>query len=233
MDYFKKTDVLGRIFVYCGFLLLLCVPVAISIYFNAWPKFTNVMLALLPTLAIYVPVQFIEMFTYIPILGKGGSYMAFVTGNLSNLKAPAVKTALENFEVEQGSEESEIVSVLVIGISSLVTVLILAIGVVLFLVTGLREALQSPVLAPAFDNLLAALFGCMGFVFIGKNWKIAVAPVVLMLIVFALVSIIAGAETYMKIASICVPVASLVAIGVARIMYNKGLLGEKTPKDNG
>lgn len=220
MEYLKKTEKLGAIFTYCGFLLLISVPVAISIAFDVWPTFRQIMFAVLPTLAVYVPVQIIEMVTYIPLLGRGGSYLAFITGNISNLKAPVAMNALKNAEVDSGTEEGEIVCTLSVATSALVTNVVLAIGVVLFLVTGLADIISSPVLAPAFDNLLAALFGAMGLVFIGKNWKIAIAPIALMLIIFFVV----GSSTYTKIASVLVPVAALVAIGVARLLYKKNLL---------
>lgn len=220
MDYIKRTEKLGAIFTYCGFLLLLAVPVVISIVFNVWPTFGEIMLAVLPTLAVYVPVQIIEMVTYIPLLGRGGSYLAFITGNITNLKAPVAMNTLKTAEVEPGSEEAEIVTTLSVATSALVTNVVLAIGVVLFLVTGLADIISAPVLAPAFDNLLAALFGAMGVVFIGKNWKIAIAPIAVMLAIFFIV----GSSTYTKIASVLVPVAALVAIGVARILYKKNLL---------
>lgn len=220
MDYIKRTEKLGAIFTYCGFLLLLAVPVVISIAFDVWPTFGEIMLAVLPTLAVYVPVQIIEMVTYIPLLGRGGSYLAFITGNITNLKAPVAMNTLKTAEVEAGTEEGEIVTTLSVATSALVTNVVLAIGVILFLVSGLADVISAPVLAPAFDNLLAALFGAMGVVFIGKNWKIAIAPIAVMLAIFFIV----GSSTYTKIASVLVPVAALVAIGVARILYKKNLL---------
>ncbi len=217
MNYTSQTDKLGKVFLFSAVCLLLCVPVAISLYFNAWPTFTNVLLAVIPTLAVYIPVQIIEIATYVPLLGRGGSYLAFVTGNISNLKAPVVMNALKSAEVDASSEEGEIISTLAVATSSLVTNLVLAIGVVLFLVSGLAEVIQNPVLAPAFDNLLASLFGALAIVFIGKNWKIAIAPIVLMLALFFILG-----EAYNGIFSVLIPVAAAVAIGVARILYVKG-----------
>lgn len=219
MDYLKKMDRQGSIFTLCAVALLLCVPVAISIYFNVWPSFQLVMKALLPTLAVYVPVQIIEIATYVPLLGRGGSYLSFITGNISNLKAPAVMNALKIAEVDNTSDEGEIVATIAVATSSLVTTVMLAIGVVLFLVTGLAQLMQNPVLAPAFDNLLAALFGGLAVVFIGKNWKIAIAPMIVMLTIFFIMP-----DKYGSIAGILVAVGALVAIGVARILYKKGVI---------
>ncbi|MEG1805348.1 MAG: hypothetical protein RR327_03035 [Clostridia bacterium] len=219
MDYIKKLDRQGMVFTFCAIGLLLSVPVAISIYFDVWPSFQLVMKALLPTIAVYIPVQIIEIMTYVPLLGRGGSYLSFITGNISNLKAPAVMNALKIAEVDNTSDEGEIVATLAVATSSLVTTVMLAIGVVLFLVTGLAELMQNPTLAPAFDNLLAALFGGLAVVFIGKNWKIAIAPMVVMLAIFFIMP-----EKYGSIAGVLVAVGALVAIGVARILYKKGVI---------
>lgn len=37
---------------------------------------------------MYWAVGIVEIFTYVPMLGAGGSYLSFVTGNISNLKLP-------------------------------------------------------------------------------------------------------------------------------------------------
>ncbi|MBR2397995.1 MAG: hypothetical protein IKA97_04435 [Clostridia bacterium] len=221
MDYIKKTDKLGAIFTFLGIGLILAVPFAISLYYNAWPEMSSLLKGLASTLIIYFPVQIIEIFTYVPILGRGGSYLAFITGNISNLKAPAVMDSLKNAEVDPSSEEGEIVSTLAVATSALVTNVILLVGVVFFVISGLADVIaSSTLLAPAFDNILAALFGAMAIAFISKRWKIAIAPIVVMLSLF----FILGSSTYQGIASVLVPVAALITIGVARILYKKNLL---------
>jgi hypothetical protein len=150
------------------------------------------------------------------MLGAGGSYLAFVTGNITNLKAPAALNALELVGADVKTEEGEIVSTIAIAVSSIVTTLIIVLGVVL--ITPLTPVLNSPVLAPAFDQILPALFGGLGVVYIARNWKIAVAPVALMLILFITIPNLGS------LVGILVPVGVLVALGVSRILYKKGLL---------
>ena len=81
--------------------------------------------------------------------------------------------------------------------------------------------LESPTLKPAFDNILPALFGALGVVFISKNPKIAAAPMLFMVALFLCVPSLAGSV------SVLVPVGVLISIGVARILYTKGLLGKE------
>ena len=86
-----------------------------------------------------------------------GTYLSFVTGNITNLKAPAALNALELAEADVKTEEGEVVATVAIAVSSIVTTLIIVLGVVL--ITPLTPILNSPALAPAFDQILPALFG--------------------------------------------------------------------------
>ena len=114
------------------------------------------------------------------------------------------------------TEEGEVVSTIAIAISSIVTTLIIVLGVIL--ITPLTPILNSPALAPAFDQILPALFGGLGVVYIAKNWKIAVAPVTLMLILFIAIP---GLGSYV---GVLVPVGVLTALAAARLLYKKGLV---------
>jgi len=166
---------------------------------------------------MYWAVGAIETVTYVPMLGAGGSYLSFVTGNISNLKLPCALNAMEQNGVSANSEEGEVVSTIAIAVSSIVTTLIIILGVVL--IVPLTPVLQAPALQPAFDQILPALFGGLGVAFVSKNWKIAVAPILLMLVLFIFVPALNAGTV-----GIMVPVSALFTIGVARIMYKRGAL---------
>lgn len=214
--YEDRTHLFGRIWILTALILIFSFPIAACIYYDAWPGFTPVLKGLLGVAPIFWTVGLIEVLTYVPMLGTAGSYLAFVTGNLTNLKVPAALTAMENFDIKPGSEEGEVVSTIAIATSSIVTTAIIAIGVALLV--PLTPILNSPVLKPAFDNILPSLFGGLAVVYVSKNWKISIAPLVFMVVLFLLVPSLSGSV------GILVPVGSLIAIGVARILYNKGKL---------
>ena len=151
------------------------------------------------------------------MLGAGGSYLSFVTGNISNLKLPCALNALEQNGVSATSEEGEVVSTIAIAISSIVTTIIIIIGVIC--IVPLTPILEAPVLEPAFGQMLPALFGGLGVAFVSKNWKIAVAPIVLMLALFILVPALNAGTV-----GIMVPVSVVFTIGMSRILYKKGVL---------
>ena len=207
----------GRIWNIGMMLLLILFPVSVAFLFGAAPDWGALALGLLATAPMYWAVGIIETFTFVPMLGAGGSYLSFVTGNISNLKLPCALNALEQNEVSASSEEGEIVSTIAIAVSSIVTTVIVLIGVIC--IVPLTPILEAPVLEPAFAQMLPALFGGLGVAFVSKNWKIAVAPIVLMLILFIFVPALNAGTV-----GIMVPVSVLFTIAVSRILYKKGVL---------
>lgn len=207
----------GRIWNIAVMVILLMFPIIVGLVFQAVPDWAAVGKGLIATAPMYWAVGVVETITFIPMLGAGGSYLSFVTGNISNLKLPCALNALESAEVSVKSEEGEIISTIAIAVSSIVTTIIIILGVVLII--PLTPLLSAPVLEPAFNQLLPALFGALGVVFVSKNWKIAVAPVVLMLILFLFVPAINTSTV-----GIMVPVGVVFTLAVSRVMYKKGLL---------
>ena len=215
-NYQDSIHTAGRIWMLTALVLLVLVPTFICIHYKAWPGFGPVFKGLLGVAPIFWTVGTIEVFTYAPMLGAGGSYLGFVTGNLTNLKVPCALNAMRSAGVEPSSEEGEVLSTLAIAVSSLVTTVIIILGVCML--GALRPVLESPVLAPAFANILPALFGGLAVVYVSKDWKIALAPLIFMVVLFLCVPSLSSSV------GVLVPVGALLAIGVARILYKKGKL---------
>ena len=217
LSYMDSVHRDGRIWNLSMMLMLFMYPIAVGVIYNTLPDWRGFVLGLIATAPMYWAVAVVEVLTYVPMLGAGGSYLSFVTGNISNLKLPVALNALEQADVKVSSEEGEIVSTIAIAVSSIVTTLIIILGVIL--ITPLTPVLNAPVLAPAFAQILPALFGGLGVVFISKNWKIAIAPVILMLVLFIFVPALNSSTV-----GIMVPVGVLFTMGVSRILYKKGIL---------
>lgn len=215
-SYDDMSHFYGKVWIWTAFVVLMFVPISMCIYYNAWPGITPVLKGLLGVAPIYWTVGAIEVVTYTPMLGTCGSYLGFVTGNLTNLKVPSAISAMENAKVKSGTEEGEIISTIAIATSSIVTTLVIAVGVLLL--AQLTPILNSEALKPAFENILPALFGGLAVVYVSKNWKISMAPLIFMIILFLLVPSLAS-----KV-GILVPVGALLSIGAARILYNKKLI---------
>lgn len=217
LSYIDSVHRAGRIWNLSVMVILLAFPVAVALIFGATPDWRGFGMGLVATAPMYWAVGAVETVTYVPMLGAGGSYLSFVTGNISNLKLPVALNALEQAEVKPSSEEGEVISTIAIAVSSIVTTLIIIVGVIL--ITPLTPVLNSPALAPAFAQILPALFGGLGVVFISRNWKISIAPVILMLMLFIFVPALNSSTV-----GIMVPVGVLFTLGVSRLMYKKGLL---------
>lgn len=217
LSYMDSVHRDGRIWNLSMMFMMFMYPIAVAVIYNTLPDWRGFALGLVATAPMYWAVAVVEVLTYVPMLGAGGSYLSFVTGNISNLKLPVALNALEQAGVKASSEEGEIISTIAIAVSSIVTTLIIVLGVIL--ITPLTPVLNAPVLAPAFAQILPALFGGLGVVFISKNWKIAIAPVTLMLVLFIFVPALNSSTV-----GIMVPVGVLFTMGVSRIMYKKGLL---------
>lgn len=208
----------GRVWGFVAAGVIAVFPFVVMLIFNVGPEWKAVGKGLLSVAPIFWTVGLIEVFTYTPMLGPGSAYLGFVTGNLTNLKVPCALECMEGAEVKPGTEEGDVISTISTAVSSIVTMLIIIVGVLL--ITPLTPILNSEFLTPAFDNLLPALFGALGVVYISKNWKLAIVPVLIMLILFIAIPGLSS------LVGIMVTVGAIIAIISARLMYKKGWLGE-------
>ena len=217
MSYIDSVHRDGRLWNIGMMILLFMFPIAVAIIFSAAPDWNALVVGLIATAPMYWAVGIVETITFVPMLGAGGSYLSFVTGNISNLKLPCAINALEQNEVSASSEEGEIISTIAIATSSIVTTIIILLGVIC--IVPLTPVLEAPVLEPAFAQMLPALFGGLGVAFVSKNWKIAIAPVVLMLVLFIFIPALDSSTV-----GIMVPVSVLFTIAAARILYKRGVV---------
>ncbi len=204
----------GRIWFIVVYFFIYLFPIGVSIFFDAWPTwemFFNAAIGVVPT---YWAVSVVETFSYLPMLGAGGSYLGFVTGNMANLKVPVALNALDSAGVKQGTEEGDVIATIAIAISSIVTVLIIILFVVL--TAPLTPIFENPVLQPAFENVVPALFGGLMIVFIAKCPKVGVPVVFLGALLFILIPSLSG------IFPLLLPIFAVLAIVLARILYKKG-----------
>lgn len=209
----RRTHVLGRIVSAITLALLVGAPFLIGTFLGAMPDMGAVAKGFLSVGLVWTVSSVAEFLIYTPMLGAGGGYLAFITGNLINMKIPCAVNARDIVGTKTGTAENEIISTLSIATSSLVTIVVLALGVALLV--PLQPVLQSPVLQPAFANVVPALFGAMAYQYFRKNVQVAVAPLVVMSLLFMLVPSLTSSTSFMIIPS------GALAIGIAYIMYRK------------
>ena len=211
--YTRRTHVIGRIVSTITLVLLVGAPFLIGSFLGAMPDLPAVGKGFLSVGLVWTVSSVVEFLVYTPMLGAGGGYLAFITGNLINMKIPCAVNARDIVGAKTGTPENEIISTLSIATSSLVTILVLALGVLLLV--PLQPVLQSSVLQPAFANVVPALFGAMAYRYYRKNMKVAIAPMLVMSVLFILAPSLTGSTSFMIIPS------GAIAIGIAYFFYKK------------
>ena len=211
--YNRRTHTYGRIACVITLFMLLGVPFAIGAYLGAMPDLGAFGRGFLAIGLVWFVSCIAEYLVYTPMLGAGGGYLAFMTGNLINMKIPCAVNARDIVGAKAGTAENEIISTLSIATSSLVTILVLALGVVLLI--PLQPFLQAPALQPAFDNVVPALFGAMAYKYFRKNLDVAVVPLVLMSALFVFVPSLISSTSFMILPS------GAIAIGIAWLLFRR------------
>ena len=211
--YNESMHMIGRINSTIMLVMLLGAPFVIGMYLGAMPDMKAFIKAFLSIGIVYLASGIVEYLIYVPMLGAGGSYLAFITGNLINMKIPCAVTARDIVGAKSGTPENEIISTLSIAASSLVTIAVLAVGVMCLI--PLQPILQSETLQPAFSNVVPALFGAMAYKYYRSNLPVAAATLTFMTLLFIFVPSLISSASFMIIPS------GALAIGLSFLKFRK------------
>ena len=169
---------LGRFTMISVILILTVVPFIMGAIFGVSPDMSDFLAGYAKVAVVYLPVSLVEFLVYAPMLGVGGSYLSFITGNVTNMKIPCAMNSKDIAGTEVGTPENEIISTISIATSAIVTTLVIVVGVILLV--PLQPVLNNEALLPAFNNVVPALFGALGLKYFSKSPKIAVLPLLFM-----------------------------------------------------
>ena len=197
--YENTTHLIGRVSSIVTIIMLVGAPFLIGSFLGAMPNLSAAAKGFLAVGLVWLVSSVVEFLIYTPMLGSGGGYLAFITGNLINMKIPCAMNAREIAGTKVGTPENEIISTISIATSSLVTIVILALGVLMLI--PLRPLLTSEALQPAFANVVAALFGAMALKYYRKNIRAALLPLIVMSLVFIMVPSLISQTSIMIIPS--------------------------------
>ena len=214
----------GRKFLITFIVYMLAMPLIICAVYGCFPTIKMMISGLVTILIIMVPTAIAEVGSYTPILGSS-SYLTFATGNLMNLKMPCVLNAQKVAKVDQGTAEGDAVALIATAVSSIVTIIIMAIG--LLLIVQLQPLLENKNVATASDYIMPALFGCMALSLFGrgggktyvKNRVLSVAVPAVLVSILAILGIgTMGTASWLML--IMIPLSIL----CARILWKKGIV---------
>ena len=213
-DFNNSLHRLGRITMLLTMIILSAVPFVMAAYFGTKIDGNGFLAGFIKVAMIYLPVSLVEFLVYAPMLGVGGSYLSFITGNVTNMKIPCAMNAKDIAGTEVGTPENEIVSTISVATSAIVTMLVIVAGVILLV--PLQPVLQNEALQPAFNNVVPALFGALGLKYFAKSPKIAVIP----LLVISLVCIFVP-SMISETSTLIIPAGAL-ALLIGFILFKKG-----------
>ena len=128
--YIKSIHRLGRLGSLGALGFMVGIPLVICAIYSCFPDFGLVLQSGTGLLAMFIPIAISEVFSYAPVLGSA-SYITFITGNVMNLKLPVAINAIDIAGVEQSTDEGDAIVTVAVGASSIVTMAIIALGVVL------------------------------------------------------------------------------------------------------
>ncbi len=220
-DYLGYVNRWGKITNWLGVLLSFGPALVLAVIFKIVPPINAILTGFIAVASAVGINWFIEPISYFPIIGAPGTYMAFISGNISNLRIPCAAVAQNVAGVEPGTEEGTIISTLGISTSIIVNIVFLTIGVVAG--TQVLSKLPQNVI-DSFNYLLPSLFGAIFVQF--AIMKLKLAPIALgiglgltLAVEAGLFSFLPGKPTYIVTLG-----AVFGTIAIAKFLYNKEIL---------
>ena len=214
-SYMDKVHTWGRISCVISLVFFLCIPLAISIHFNVWPSLSVIGKGL-ASLLIFFVTGIVEVVAYSPMLGAGGTYLSFVSGNIMNLKMPCALNAMENAKVKANTEEGEVITTIAICASTITTTIIIAVFVIIFALNPkFSEIMASDTFSPAFQQVTYTIFGSLAATYFVKHWKISIFPIAAITVLLLFIDPGIG---------VLIPIGVVLSMLGAHIMYKLKLV---------
>ena len=213
-EYMPKANRIGKITGFLGVVLSFCPAIVLAVVYGILPRPAALLTAFISGASAFGVLWFVEPISYFPVVGTTGTYMSFLSGNISNMRIPCASMAQAAADVEPGTQKGSIIATIGIAVSVVINVSVLTIGALLgasvleMLPDGVRSALNYRL--PALYGALLVQFGM----------KANRQAIVMILIAFALYmciglglfNFIPGASNWLGTLS-CVFIS--IAIGVA------------------
>lgn len=214
-----RINMLGRWTSVIALFFMVLVPFGMAMYYGVSFRIEEVFAASIGLIATFLPTAVVENISYYPVFGAGAMYLSSITGNILNMKLPAVVSGQQIAEVEPGSDKGDVIAIIAVGVSSLVTIAILILGN--FVVgEALSPILSNPVLKPGFDNITPALLGAITIPQLFKAKKLAITPLIIALGVFLII----GPENFGSVQSYVLISVMALSVGAAYLLYKRGKL---------
>ena len=159
----------------------------LAVVYHAIPPVHTILTAWFMIASIYGVEYFMTPISYFPILGVSGTYMAFLSGNIANMRVPCAIVAQDVIGVEPATKQGEIIATLGMAVSiitNLIVVTIAAVG------GNALMCLLPEVVLTALNYVLPSIFGGLFAIFAVKHPRYAVWGVSVALVLLGVVKIL-------------------------------------------
>lgn len=221
----------GRIGTVIALIYMIALPFIVLGYYDSMPDLGDVFnLGTLSILLIYIPVGISEALSYTPILGAS-SYITFITGNIMNLKFPCAVNAMKIAGKEQNTPEGDAVASVGVAVSSIMTIIILALAALLS--TWISPVFELPAVKTASNYIIPALFGSLTLGLFSssnsgskvvKNGIMGVLPVLILVSIIAIFVRVSSGGSLFGAIGFLILIMLPIALITSRIMWKKGII---------
>lgn len=221
----------GRFGTFIALIYMITLPFIVLGYYGCIPSFGEVInLATISILMIYIPVGISEALSYTPILGSS-SYLTFITGNIMNLKLPCAVNAVKIAKKEPNTPEGDAVASVAVAVSSIMTIVILALAALLS--AWISPVFELPAVKTASNYIIPALFGSLTLGLFSstnsgdkvvKNGIMGVLPVIVIVSILSIVVRVSSGGSLFGMVGFLILFMLPIAIISSRIMWKKGII---------
>lgn len=174
-EYMPQMNRIGKITGYLGALLSFTPAAVLAIVYGLLPNWAALLTSGIAAVSAFGILWFVEPISYFAVLGPVGTYMAFLSGNISNMRLPCASMAQVAANVEPGTEKGSIIATLGMAISVIINVSVLTFGVILG--SNILSKLPASI-TMALNYLLPALFGALLMQFAMNQKKLGITMLV-------------------------------------------------------
>lgn len=221
-EYMPQMHRIGKLTGFLGVALSFAPAAVLAVVYGLLPNPAALLTAFIAAASAFGFLWVVEPISYFTVLGPVGTYMAFLSGNISNMRVPCASMAQISAGVEPGSDEGSIIATIGMAISIVINVSVLTIGVILG--SSVLSMLPASV-TEALNYLLPALFGALLMQF-GLKQK-SLAGTMLVFSILVCIALKAGVFNWLPGASNYLGTLSSVFVAIAITLFTYG----KKPAD--
>lgn len=154
----SKIHFWGRITIGLAFFVSMSIPFYLTFIAGHSVDTTVLVKGLIFVVSFVGIIWVVEPISYFPILGAGGSYMSFLSGNIGNMRMPVVGAVQSALNLKTGSRKAEAATIFGLVTSNIINLVIL-LAVIIFGTTLVQKL--PPAVLNAFAYAVPGIIGAM------------------------------------------------------------------------